>query len=308
MVGRFERTTPPYLAIGVDDAFARDVLHAYQRYWWQALYEPASRPGAEAQLGQRLADLLGEAAPRGEAAFDAMLDRLGNALRERGFHVQQGRTLPLYDLLLWRTREEREFRVALPEGTEQPVRVYLLDGFVSRGWGSYARCDRGGAAGWAKPEGLYAVRERYPDLDAERFRVSFLGHEAQHFADMKRWPEMEPWVLEYRAKLVELALADETAQATLQRFHESQDDSPDHPHPYANRQVIAAVDAQLGGGMGASPDLRQVDGASLRSAARAVLIDDTRKRSSVASVNETWARAAQPMKPPPLTWMNCPVT
>src|SRR5690606_20723903 len=34
LFGRFERSTPPYLAGAVEDPFAREALAAYQDYWW----------------------------------------------------------------------------------------------------------------------------------------------------------------------------------------------------------------------------------------------------------------------------------
>jgi hypothetical protein len=124
------------------------------------------------------------------------------------------------------------------------------------------------------------VRQSYGDLSDEAFRVSFLGHEAQHFADLKRWPKMPSWLLEYRAKLVELAWADKTLPDILRRFHESQgDDAPNQPHPFANRKVIHDLGARLGLD-GAQMDLRNAEPAALRLAARELLIEDTRQRSS----------------------------
>ena len=51
-----------------------------------------------------------------------------------------------------------------------------------------------------------AVNRAY-DFESEQFLVSLLKHEAQHTVDMKRFPEITPAELEYRAKLVELHYA-----------------------------------------------------------------------------------------------------
>lgn len=281
MLARHERRAPPYLADSASDPLARQVLEIYQRYWWHALREPAARPALEAKLKAELAALTGQPPPAdGDEAFDAMVEPLNLRLRERGLHPLQGRTPPLYDLFLWGQQDERDYQVALPGGEKQPVRVFLMDDWISRGWSHYTVCGASGAAGWAKPEGLYAVRSAYGDLKGEDFRVSFLGHEAQHFADMKRWPQMPAWTLEYRAKLVELAQADETRIKLLDRFYRSQDDEPDHPHPYANKRVIAAVAGRLG--LAADADLRKADPAAVRKAAGEVLIEDTRGREAAA--------------------------
>ncbi len=247
MLERFDRDSVPETVTDVHDPLARDTLRIYQQYWWHVLRSPSDRNNAETRFAERLAAMMAEAPPKDEDSMDALQEKLNARLRERGFHSLQGRTLPLYDLFLWRTQDERDFDVELPAGEVERVRVHLMNDFVSRGWSYYATCGRRSAGGWAKPEGLYAVRQSYDDLADEKFRVTFLGHEAQHYADLRRWPTMPPWLLEYRAKLVELALADETLKDILQRFRESQgDDATNQPHPFANRKVIADLQARLG--------------------------------------------------------------
>ena len=58
--------------------------------------------------------------------------------------------------------------------------------------------------GWAKEDGLYCLCRHY-DLDSERYKLSFLKHEARHFADYELYPELQPSDMEYRSKLTELA-------------------------------------------------------------------------------------------------------
>ena len=281
MLDRHERNSPPPSAGEVADPLARRVLEIYQRYWWHAVRDPARRPAEDAKLKAELAALIGEPPPAdGDEAFDALSERINVKLRASGLHPLQGRTPPLYDLFLWGEQEQRDYTVALPGGEQQPVKVFVMDGWLSRGWSHYTACGSTGAAGWAKPEGLYAVRSAYGDLKGEDFQVSFLGHESQHYADMKRWPDMPAWALEYRAKLVELAKADDTRIKLIDRFYRSQDDEPDHPHPYANKRVIADVLARLG--LPASGDLRRSEPEAVRRAAREVLIEDTRKREAEA--------------------------
>lgn len=279
MLARHDRRAPPYLADAVADPLARQVLEIYQRYWWHAVRDPATRPAFDTALKAELAALTGQPPPaEGDDAFDAMVEPLNIELRKRGFHPLQGRTPPLYDLFLWGKQEQRDYQVRLPGGERQPVRVFLMDDWLSRGWSHHIACAATGAAGWTKPEGLYAVHSAYGDLKGEDFRVNFLGHEAQHFADLKRWPQMPPWRLEYRAKLVELAQAGDTRGKLLDRFYRSQDDEPDHPHPYANKRVIAAVAGRLG--LAADADLRKTEPAAVRQAAAEVLAEDTHRQQA----------------------------
>lgn len=273
MFERFERTSPPATTVAVEDAFVADILGRYQRYWWQALATPAQRQPLTDRLEQDLRSLLGE---RATAAKDieALEAVLTTELEARGYHAQLGRTPPLQELMLWRRQDTREYRVDLPEGP-QTVQVELLDDFVSRGWSSYARCERGSAGGWATDERLYAVVPSYAKdggLESEAFRVVFLGHEAQHFADQNRYPGILPWELEYRAKLVELAQAETVSAKRLRGFITAQGDDMDSPHTYANKRVVAALAQRLG----RSPDQASV--AELQAAARAELFADSARR------------------------------
>lgn len=91
----------------------------------------------------------------------------------------------------------------LPDGSAEYT-VNLLKGFVFRSWMDYLTFGRYGTGGWASPDGTINCIEQAYDLESERFRVSLLKHEAQHTVDRKRFPQITPAELEYRAKLVEL--------------------------------------------------------------------------------------------------------
>ncbi len=272
MLERFGGAQPPASTASVQDEWVNRVLAVYQRYWWQALAVPGKRALLDSALARKVRTLLGADAPAGD--MEALETALTAELRRRGFHAQLGRTPPLHELMLWRTQATKRYRVELPEGP-QSVDVDLMDDFVSRGWSSYARCERGSAGGWATADKLYAVVPSYAKdggLGSEMFRVVFLGHEAQHFADQNRWPEMPSWELEYRAKLVELAQAQTVSARRLRSFITAQGDDLDSPHTYANKRVVAALTARLG----RAPD--QVPITALQAAARAELLADTARR------------------------------
>lgn len=271
---RFERSAPPRLLDDTGDPFVSEVLRLYRDYWWHALKAPALRDAHGRRLLASLRALLGPAA--GQARdFDTLEPVLDAELLRRGFHAQTGRTAPLRELMLWRRQDSRRYHVQLPEGPYD-VRVELLDDFVSRGWSAYGRCERGSTGGWATDKALFAVVPAYAKdggLGSEAFRVVFLGHETQHFADQNRYPGIASWELEYRAKLVELAQAREVSAKRLRGFVTAQGDDPDSPHTYANKRVVAALTARLDG---RSPDQVGVD--ELQAAARAELLADSARR------------------------------
>ena len=267
---------PLFATDAVQDAFARQVLHDYQDYWWHAMKAPRQRAQLEAKLLATLRKRIGADAADAKD-MDALEPILQGQLLARGYRAQLGRTMPLRELMMWRRQETRPWRVELPEGP-YTVKVELLDDWVSRGWTSYGRCERGSAGGWATAEALYAVVPSYTEgLDSEAFRVVFLGHETQHFADQNEFPGLASWELEYRAKLVELAQAREVSAKRLGGMITAQGNDPDSPHTYANKRVVADLTTRLG----ASPDTVSIE--RLQQAAHDQLVEDTARRRAAGA-------------------------
>jgi hypothetical protein len=272
MLARFAGEAGNDLPADLADPFARELLATYRAYWRTALTNPCLPTTAEARL---LAGLQQMTKRNDIRDLDAMAPIVRQRLEDAGYHSLQGLTGPLRELMLWTSQNERLHDVELPGG-KCTTRVFALDGFASLGWGDYATCGRRGTGGWATSDALYAVVPRYASLDGEEFRVTFLAHETQHFADLARFPEMPSWVLEYRAKLVELALADATRDRVLLKLREDRGDDPASPHAYANKRVLAALERRLD--LVAAADLSQVEGATLKAAAAEELRDDTARR------------------------------
>ena len=260
------------------DPWVASLAADYLTYWKQSLTNPNDRSQAERALRSRVSKLLGHSLAN-DADFDAAEDQIKSEALKRGFHILLGRTQPLRELMIWKklTVEQRE--VTLPEGP-QNVKVNYLDDFLLRGWGYYATCKRRSAGGWATEADLFAVVPAYKSLADETFSVRFLAHETQHFADKKAFPNLESWELEYRAKLVELSLADSSQDSTLQLICENQTESKTSPHGYADFRVVDDVSGHLR----ITPDelckKKVVIGQPLRDAARAVLLEDSKKRRS----------------------------
>jgi hypothetical protein len=274
MLRRFDDGTAETEPSGLGDPFARQALDLYRAYWRASLLRPEARPAAEATLLRELRRLL----QREDAAdLDALEPELKGRLEESGYHALLGVTLPLRELMLWTKQQKRAVRVELPEGVHTTEVVYL-DDFVSLGWSYYATCGRRGTGGWATDKALYAVVPRYKDLDGEEFRVSFLGHETQHFADYGRFPGLPQWELEYRAKLTELAYANTTRASVLRKFTEDQGDDPQSPHAYADKRVLDALRRRLA--LPANASLEAVPGPRLRAAAADELRADSQRKAA----------------------------
>ena len=274
---RFDRPTPPPSTFHSGDAVADAIGAAFERTWWLGLTDPSSRVANEAVLLATLRKVVGSDA----ATMDDLEPTVQATLRDRGLHSLMGITWPFRELMAWRHQETRTYDVPLPHGPFT-VRAELLDDFVTFGWAHYATAGRRATGGWATTDALYAVVPRYTDsLDGEPFTITFLGHETQHFADLTRHGPLEPWRLEYRSKLVEMAMADETRRMRLDRFAQSQSDDPAAQHPYANRLILRTLSAQLGlptddvTPAALASGLASVPGDRLRAAARAVLDADT---------------------------------
>lgn len=147
-----------------------------------------------------------------------------------------GITGNLFDLLVWKTSTDTTYRIALVDDTVN-VTVRMMDGFAILGWEEYATFGKYYPGGWATKELLFCVKKSY-NTNSENFKVSYLCHEGQHFSDYKRFPNLSATELEYRAKLVELSLANETLIKTVRFFINNASKDATNPHPYANYQAI----------------------------------------------------------------------
>jgi hypothetical protein len=248
------------------------VVTSYRRYWSDATARPAERDALLAALWD---DLRLALALRSNASAMRVERRLGDTLATLGLQSLRGRTGVLRELMIWTTQRDTTYTIALPAGKEQ-VRVVFLEGFVSLGWSNFITCDHAGTSGWTKPDGLFVVAPNFRSTTNEEFRVNFLSHEGQHFADALQFPALRPWEKEYRAKLVELAFADSTLRTTLEAFANSQGTDRDDPHAYANNAVLAALRRNTGELPEAT--LTALPRATIARAALALLSEDTRTR------------------------------
>jgi hypothetical protein len=280
MIERLGARRPP--ASGVSDRVLAEVLATYREYWLRSLRSEHPLPENEAWLLAALNAEVNAAGGRTAASMDELEPALEALIRARGYHPLLGVTSPLRELMLWKTETEKQYDVTLPEGA-QPVTVVFMDDFASLGWAGFATCDRHHSGGWTKPDRLYAVRSAY-DLASEDFRVSYLAHEAQHFADNRRFPKLERQEeLEYRAKLVELAVGKTSVYDLLKNFAANTSNDVSVPHSYANGRVVREMGKRLLPGALNAPVWRDASIERINAAATGLLREDTARLAAHAA-------------------------
>ena len=195
-----------------------DILRLYQIYFRDTFY--CGLPEAEAadKLRKQMKALLDM--PDADEAL--LTERLRSVFEANGFHALFGKTQGYYGPYIWRDTVPTAYRVELPGGTAEYT-VNILKGFIFRSWMDYLTFGRYGTGGWASPDGTINCIEQAYDFESERFLISLLKHEAQHTVDMKKFPEITPAELEYRAKLVELHYSGDLG--LLQKFLSEADES-----------------------------------------------------------------------------------
>ena len=222
----FKDILPAHVAIFEDQKYRtyeipdnlNDILRLYQIYFRNTFYCGSPEAEAADKLRTGLKALLNTP----DAGDGLLTEQLQSMFGSEGYHALFGNTQGYYGPYIWRDTVPTVYRVELPDGTAEYT-VNILSGFVFRSWMDYLTFGRYGTGGWASPDGTINCVEQAYDFASERFLVSLLKHEAQHTVDMKRFPEITPTELEYRAKLVELHYSSDLS--LLQKFLSEADES-----------------------------------------------------------------------------------
>lgn len=222
------------------------LISIYRLYWKEVLLEQYPVQTAEKRLLENLENYLLRVAVEQEDKEEIrqnVMAYVKKILTKNGFHVANGKTAGFYDLLVWAKETETHYNVVLPEGNTD-VTVVFMDNVVTMGWEEFATFGTYFPGGWATQQALYCVRNTY-DTTSENFRISYLQHEGQHFADYKNYPKLSGADLEYRAKLVELAYANQSAYRLLSFFQSNATQNRDNAHSFANARVIDNMSKEL---------------------------------------------------------------
>lgn len=149
----------------------------------------------------------------------------------------------LYDLLVWEFQNDTAYTFRFRK-EKIITRVVLMDNFITLGWEEYATLGKYYPGGWATTESLFCVIKAY-DRNSEAFRISYLAHEGRHFLDYLLFPNLTNTELEYRAKLTELSMANESLFKIISGFISNANKNSSGGHPLANYLVIHDLSQQL---------------------------------------------------------------
>lgn len=229
--------------------FIEKLKSAYLSYWDKVLLQKLNQEEGGRYLFEQLAPIVQQLGMTlgsfSEKEYVRVAAFLESQLREDGYFAKIGRVKPHLNLMAWKTQTNSKYKVNLGDGLVQEVDVVFMDDFVVLGWAAYATFEKLHVGGWVEESSIHCVVSKY-DLDSENFHVSFLAHEARHFADRRNYPNLLSLDLEYRAKLTELVLANETMESLLKRFFLEQKDNPENPHSYASYLMMKALSSNLG--------------------------------------------------------------
>ncbi len=223
------------------------ILFIYHDYWRKSLLD--NTENYENSLKSRLTNYLAlnykPAKKLNSRSTDkAISKQLTNYISSLGLHTTgYGNTGKYKDLLVWRTEKDTTYNFEI-NGEKISARVFLMDKFITLGWEEFATIDKLYPGGWATHEALYCVEKAY-DLKSENFLISYLAHEGRHFSDYKLFPKLTSTDLEYRAKLTELSMANETLFTTIQFFISNANYESDNDHQIANYCVIRDISKLL---------------------------------------------------------------
>ena len=228
---RADESLPPVSTQAID---------AYRRYWTALMLGRAKRDAADRELSEALGKLV----PEAPAALDDRIAAVQRRLEAAGLNAYMGHKPPMRELMIWRTQSKGRETVALPDGPTA-IDVIMLDDFVSLGWQGWATCDLRHSAAWAIDGGTMVVAKSW-ERTAESYKVSLLAHEAQHVRDHRVYPKLSQPDLEFRSKLVELALAERSQPHLLATMTTESRKSRHLPHAFANYWVVERLRERVG--------------------------------------------------------------
>lgn len=182
-----------------------DVIHdidvIYQTYYKQVFYHGISVEMANEELFKALKIHCQVADDYEDSSMiEEVVKQLVN---DKGYEFLGGKTSGYYGPYIWKSSSKETYEVELPSGIEN-YSVIMMTGLISRSWLDFLSLGEVGTGGWSAKDGTLCCFKKLYDLESQKFKVSFLKHEAQHSYDQKRYPHITSSELEYRAKLVEL--------------------------------------------------------------------------------------------------------
>ncbi|HOP56735.1 MAG TPA: hypothetical protein PLH02_05195 [Bacillota bacterium] len=217
------------------------ILCLYANYYKDVFYYKADNKMAIKWLGRSLSRFLGQ-----KGGIKKAEKKIKLLFEANGYHFLGGITSSYYGPYIWKQTEEKKYVVEIPDDTVE-LPVFFMRDWISNSWLSYISFEVTGTGGWAKKDGLYCNYNTYePLIDTDRFKISFLKHESQHFKDNRnKKRHFTSQELEYRAKLCELSYLKDSS--TLKKFINGAVNDERFTHGIAEYWVISDLSKAIFG-------------------------------------------------------------
>ena len=262
-----------YLLKASDEGIAK-LLRIYEDYLKWALTNETTTDQCKDHLIEKLSPMFPDVSD-----WDSLVETVNNFIKEKGYHGMLGVVLPYPNIMLWKKQTSSKVKVELPNDNVE-IDVVRMGGVITRGWASYLSWDKVGAGGWVTDTGTNYFAGQYNTLSSE-FKVSLLKHEAQHFHDLKNFPDMDSADLEYRAKLVEMIYHKKTSTLTSFIGRMGDEGGSDHktnPHGHANRRIVQGLSNRIfGKELEVCPNVWKKAKNKIPAAARELFEEDNKK-------------------------------
>lgn len=217
-----------------ENSVIHEVDLIYQTYYKQVFWYKKPVDEANTELFMSLRNHCGvDESYEEEHEVEEVIKKLVN---EQGYEYLGGVTAGYYGPYIWKESNKETYEVELPSGIEH-YSVIMMTGLISRSWMDFLSLGTVGTGGWSAKDGTICCFKKLYDVESEKFKVSFLKHEAQHSYDQKMYPDITSAELEYRAKLVELIYWSD--DKIIRMIHGEADNSnKDNSHSMGSYNII----------------------------------------------------------------------
>ncbi len=223
---------------------ALQAIQKAREYFRMSLLKEKQQSACDQWLFKRLCAVFDESGVQTKKMknWDTLETHIRAVFARNGYRVLLGVVFPFRSLVVWKSQQKRTHSIRLPDGRVK-IQVFYLDDFVELGWMHFATFGRHYIGGWAEKSRVTCVVPAW-NLESDKFLVSFLAHEAQHFSDYRRYPQLLAPDLEYRAKLTELILS-KRPSVQFRKFKKEARRSRKYPHSYGAFSILRNFSKRL---------------------------------------------------------------
>ena len=227
-----------------------EIIRIYRNYWVQDFMKSE---GDTSNYNQRFVKAMGSfLVDNGKSSIhkDSMLtfsdirSDLVQAIEEEGAFAETFFLNDKYDIIIWTSQYTEMYQVETPYETREVPVVFFSDRILDNRQ-SFLSFGDNMTGGWPNNKKGVIFSGDY-DVESEMFRYSLLTHEANHFFDVEKYPNLSPADLEYRSKLIELIYVKKDKDRMLRQFlFGASDENRNHGHAYANFKIIYDLSALI---------------------------------------------------------------